>query len=120
MGGYDNPRVFVYGSLRRGAQHHRLLQGGRLLGSHQTPPRYAMFDCGGYPAVTAIGDTAISGEVYVINERTLTLLDRLEDYPQMYTRKPIVTRFGPAWIYLYQLPIANKRQIRSGDWSSSK
>lgn len=104
-------RVFVYGSLRRGGEFHRLLQGGRYLGLWRTSPTYNMVDFHGYPGVYEGGRRAISGEIYLISRRILKNLDRLEEYPRLYDRKQIVTRYGLAWVYLLATPDPCSRQV---------
>ncbi len=108
--------VFVYGSLRRGQVHHSLLKGARCLGRHRTAPVYTMLDLGGYPGVVTDGITAIVGEIYAVSPRILARLDRLEDFPRLYTRALIGTPFGPAWMYLMQRPPLRSKRIYSGNW----
>lgn len=109
-------RVFVYGTLRQGQANQTFLSGAALLGQHRTEPRFRMLDLGPYPGVVSGGKTAIHGEVYAIDGRILTLLDRLEDYPTSYDRQHISTPWGPAFIYLYRGPAPKGRVVPSGDW----
>jgi len=109
-------RVFVYGTLRRGEVNHRLLSGADPLGEHRTEPCFSLYDLGPYPGLTRHGKTAILGEVYRTNSACLRRLDRLEDYPRLYTRVQIPTPWGPAWIYCYRGHIRDRPLIRSGDW----
>ncbi len=108
--------VFVYGTLRRGYIHHRLLSRARYLGRHTTKPRYTMLDLGAYPGVIEEGRTAVTGEVYTVSKRSLLRLDALESHPVEYTRKPIETAYGHAWMYIYRRPGGRARPIESGDW----
>jgi gamma-glutamylaminecyclotransferase len=108
--------LFVYGSLRRGERHHDLLAGARFLGSHRTEPRYIMFDLGAYPGVVSGGTTAISGDVFVIDEVTLERLDAFEGCPDEYVRRQIPTPFGLAWVYVCRRPPTRVPTILSGDW----
>ncbi|MFB9137570.1 gamma-glutamylcyclotransferase family protein [Vibrio olivae] len=107
--------VFVYGTLRQGESNHHLLEHSELLGSHQTLPEYALYDLGAYPAVIP-GHQTIRGEVYLIDNQTLSELDKLEDVPVEYRREQIETPFGLAWIYLYQDASNLESLIDSGDW----
>jgi len=109
-------RVFVYGSLRRGESHHRLLRRPRFLGTHETEARYTMFDLGRYPAVVDGGSSTITGEVFAIHASVLSTLDVFEDCPGEYVRTQIPTRYGEAWIYLYRQASAASAIIPSGDW----
>lgn len=111
-----NERVFVYGTLRRGGRNHHLLRGARLLGRHRTAAGYTMLDLGGCPGVVAGGGTAVIGEVYAVDAATLRRLDRLEEYPRVYTREPVATPWGPAWLYLFRGPGGFRPVIPAGDW----
>lgn len=109
-------RVFVYGTLRRGEVNAGLLSEAELLGCHVTLPHYTMYSLGAYPGVVARGRTPIAGEVYSVDRRQLTQLDRLEDYPRLYERRLISSPWGNAWIYLYRGGRHGFRVIPSGDW----
>jgi gamma-glutamylcyclotransferase (GGCT)/AIG2-like uncharacterized protein YtfP len=113
-----SPRcLFVYGTLRRGEYNHRLLKNAPFLGRYRTAARYTLFHLGRYPAAMAAGRTAVVGEVYALDKALLARLDRLEDYPQEYSRECIATPYGPAWIYLYRRPPAPETPvIVRGDW----
>jgi len=107
--------VFVYGTLKRGRSNHRLMRGARLLGTHVTDPRFTLIDLGGYPGAVEGGETAVHGEVYRISTPLLARLDRLEDVPVEYTRQPIASPWGPAWMYLYG-GRRRGRVVPSGMW----
>jgi gamma-glutamylcyclotransferase (GGCT)/AIG2-like uncharacterized protein YtfP len=111
-------RVFVYGTLLRGESNHRLLAGAELLGAHRTAPCFALYDLGTYPGLTRGGRTAVLGEVYRVSTADLCRLDRLEDYPWLYTRESIPSPWGPVWVYCYRGRIRNRPLIPSGDWRS--
>jgi len=110
------PRVFVYGTLRDGEPNHRLLKGATRLGTWRTEAAFSMFDLGAYPGVRPGGSTAVAGEVYRVTPQLLARLDRLEDYPRLYDRKPIRTRFGSAWIYLLRRRPTGAPPVPSGCW----
>lgn len=107
--------VFVYGTLRKGEANHHYLAQSQCLDSCQSGLDYKLYDLGEYPAVSD-GNTAISGEVYLIDDHTLQALDKLEDVPVEYRRETIETPFGTAWIYLYQDSSKLVNEIVSGDW----
>lgn len=109
-------RVFVYGTLLRGEVNHYLLAAACYLGPHRTDPCFSLHNLGAYPGLARGGHTAISGEIYELGESGLCKLDRLEDYPRLYDRVQVPSRFGRAWIYLYRGSLKDKPLIRSGDW----
>jgi gamma-glutamylcyclotransferase (GGCT)/AIG2-like uncharacterized protein YtfP len=108
--------VFVYGTLLAGEVNHHLLAGAEPVGAHRTEPRFTLVQLGAYPGLIRGGRTAVFGEVYRVDRAGLKALDRLEDYPRLYDRQLIPTRFGRAWTYLYRGPVADRRAIPTGDW----
>lgn len=70
-------RLFVYGSLRRGREHHIELEGARSVGSARTEPRYRLVQREGYRALVE-GDRAIDGELYEVTEEVMARLDSFE------------------------------------------
>jgi gamma-glutamylaminecyclotransferase len=108
--------LFVYGSLRPGETRHQLLADARYLGPHRTEPCYSMHHLGEYPGVVEHGHHGIVGDIYEVDTITLARVDEYEGYPHEYTRRPIATPFGSAWIYLYRRDCAAAAIIASGDW----
>lgn len=116
----DKMRVFVYGTLKQGGALHNAITHCNLLGDHTTEPKYTMYDLGWYPGVVGNGHTAITGEVYEIDDRMLASLDRVEGFPRLYSRELIQTPYGEAWIYLYNHGIGTdnqRREIPAGVWA---
>ncbi len=109
-------RVFVYGTLLRGELNHGLLADSVYLGTYRTEPRFTLYALSGYPGLVASGTTAVSGEVYRVDEFGLRILDQLEGYPRLYGRRLMPTPFGRAWVYLYRGAVRDRPVIRSGDW----
>lgn len=110
-------RVFVYGTLRPGERNHGYLHSARRIGGHVTQPAFTLLDTGPYPAALDAGDTAIVGDVFEVDDATFAALDRLEDYPVFYTRRPIATDHGDAWMYLWIAERDSRwRRIAHGDW----
>lgn len=110
-------RVFVYGTLRPGERNARYLSRAQHLGATVSEARFTLLDTGPYPAALDEGTTALVGDVYTVDATTFADLDVLEDYPVRYTRRPIATEFGSAWVYLW---IAARDPdwpaIAHGDW----
>lgn len=86
--------VFVYGSLLSSEANHGVLRGARALGATTTVAAFTLFDLGPYPALVAGGDTAVEGELYVVDAALLARLDRFEDHPNLYRRGPIALACG--------------------------
>jgi len=111
----------VYGTLKRGCRYHCLLRTARLLGGDRLDG-LRLYDLGAYPGAVPAKGSMISVEVYEILGADLSRLDRLEDFRPLaparglYNRELRFTRFGLAWIYLYNHGVVGKRWIRSGRW----
>jgi gamma-glutamylcyclotransferase (GGCT)/AIG2-like uncharacterized protein YtfP len=73
-------RLFVYGSLRRGARHHAELCGAVFLGEYRTAAGYGLEAIGEYWALVerpGLPDF-VSGELFAVDETLLGLLDEFE------------------------------------------
>lgn len=112
--------VFVYGTLRRGERNHVLLKPARYVCEHRTAPRYHLWHCGAYPAVSPGGRTAIQGELYSVGQRLMPVLDRLEDVPRLYQRHRIITPQGKAWIYMVRKRPPGAESMPTGDWCAAR
>lgn len=111
-------RIFIYGTLRRGRENHRVLlrAGATFERAARTAARYDLVDLGPYPALLREGPLAISGEVWVIDERATADLDRFEGAPELYVRAPIELDDGSTVeTYVYARPTTAPR-IASGAW----
>ena len=115
------PRLFVYGSLRRGQANHSLLAGARLLGLAATLPRYTLLDLGAFPALIEGGTTSVEGEIFEVPDSLLPLLDQLEEHPRVYERKNIqLAGEPPAQAYvLPQRLRRGARELTAGRWPPS-
>ncbi|TLF45980.1 gamma-glutamylcyclotransferase [Halomonas urmiana] len=115
------PLVAVYGTLKRGLRNHHWLDGADFLGGDRLTSA-TLYDLGPYPAAKLEPSQGIEVEVFRVDARLLAGLDRLEDYrvrtPREgdYDRLVHTTTFGPAWLYLYNRPVAGYPVIREGAW----
>jgi gamma-glutamylaminecyclotransferase len=109
--------IFVYGSLLSGLQNHRLLAGAPLVEAF-TEAAFSLFDLGPFPAMVDGGASVIRGEVYTVDDETLSRLDRLEGHPRFYRRTPITLADGGR-VETYLLPaseVVRSTLVPSGDW----
>jgi gamma-glutamylcyclotransferase (GGCT)/AIG2-like uncharacterized protein YtfP len=107
-------KVAVYGTLRQGFHNHFLLEGSKFLGKTKTEPIFSMHG-NLIPWVRPDGNTAITVEVYEVDQDTMRSLDFLEGYPVYYSRVLINTEFGLCWIYFRDQE--SDGIIESGDWA---
>jgi gamma-glutamylcyclotransferase (GGCT)/AIG2-like uncharacterized protein YtfP len=120
-------KVFVYGSLLSGMGNHGLLGDSEKLGISHSPEGFEMIDLGAFPGAIKTGnpDVKIIGEVYKVTDDTLSRLDRLECYNHidgskgLYDRLEIDTKFGTAYIYIFNNRYGKPRStVEDGDWKS--
>lgn len=72
--------VFVYGTLRRHEANHHLLHGSQCI-AEQSWTKGLLYDTGkGYPALKESEEGTVYGELYLVDERVLGIIDDLEDY----------------------------------------
>jgi len=132
--------LFVYGTLRRGASHHHILQSlhARFLGPAMVAGE--LFDLGRFPGARAIEPTSagiggrrVTGELYRLRrlEPDLAALDRYEGlqpsafetslFCRRVTRvwKQNVGGAAQAWIYCLSRRPAAACLIPSGDYSKA-
>lgn len=111
------PRLFVYGSLRRGERNHAFLHGARFLGRTTTRPRYTLRHSGLTPGMAENGHQSVAGELYELDAAHLVRLDRLGG--ALYQRGEVELADGSA-AQAFFMPEAHVRcypEIASGDWA---
>ena len=113
--------VAVYGTLKRGCSNHQLLVRSRFLGTDWLR-RIVLYDLGPFPGARKARSGGVLVEVYAVDDPTLARLDALEGYnasaPERgeYTRERMATRFGDAWLYLYNGSVRGYRRMAQGSW----
>jgi gamma-glutamylaminecyclotransferase len=93
-GGQGEQRVFVYGTLLSGEGNHRNLDGAKFLGEARTAALYTLVDLGYFPALLERGTTAVRGQVFLVDAKTLARLDWLEGHPRFYERVRVTLSDG--------------------------
>lgn len=115
--------IAVYGSLRAGLGNHGLIRGSKLLGTFKSKPEFSLYSLGGFPGLKTNGKTAVTMEVYEVDEQTARQVDGLEGYspnrtPTFYDKMNIETPYGTAGVYTYVSSIPEDRLVESGDWKT--
>jgi len=110
--------VFVYGTLRHGLPNHHFLTAARNLGPARTKQRYALYLDDVPKVVPDEAVAVIQGELYLVDNYTLALLDDLEDHPFVYRREQVPVIMADdaetlAWLYFH--PRASGILIPNGD-----
>lgn len=131
--------MFIYGTLKQGFPRNAVLENSRYLGTAISTKNYVMFKIGvgkeSYPglvednhplAVSQLLSNKIAGELYEVDEKTLTNLDVIEGVEfNLFAKQDIVlessvlaalptdpsvysmVQRNVAWAYFYQGPIFN-------------
>ena len=112
-------KVFVYGTLKSGfSANKRYLNPDDLLGEYKTADAFTMVGMGGYPGVIMEGNTTIIGEVYEVDDDTLSHLDDYEGHPGFFSRKytyiPGIAE--PCYIYVLSSIYLSRDKIITGEW----
>jgi gamma-glutamylaminecyclotransferase len=111
-------RVFVYGSLQRGEANHRMMADARFIARAHTRPAFDLFDLGSFPAMATNGRTAISGELYDLDDQVLERLDVFEGCPRLYQREFVALADGThaeAYVMLRRV-VGHAPRIAHGSW----
>jgi gamma-glutamylcyclotransferase (GGCT)/AIG2-like uncharacterized protein YtfP len=117
--------VAVYGTLKRGFNNYFLLECAQFLGVDKLHA-ITLYDLGPYPGAREEPSQGIDVEVFAVNAEQFELLDQLEGYfenaPEkgLYNRKLLSTRYGSAWVYLYNPTVEGFRKISSGPWLAAE
>ena len=110
--------VFVYGTLMRGQGNARFLEGAEFVRPAETGPGFELFSMGSFPAMSRGGKASVKGELYLVDDDTLKVLDSLENHPRLYRREEIdLDDGGEAIAYLLdQAREMGGTPIKSGNW----
>ncbi|BEV17103.1 gamma-glutamylcyclotransferase [Herbaspirillum sp. DW155] len=84
------PKVFVYGSLKRGQSNAFMMEGARFVAPARSVRCWRLVALPHYPAlVREEGPCRITGEVWEVPAPMMAVLDRFEEVPALYTRHEI-------------------------------
>jgi gamma-glutamylcyclotransferase (GGCT)/AIG2-like uncharacterized protein YtfP len=123
---HSRPRLFVYGTLRRGYSNRyaRLLdRSAQYLGTARIQGR--LYDLGRYPGVhlQAAADEWVTGDLFRLRNADATLLALDEYEGPAFERVPAMAVLPAGdrvriWVYEYKFAVAEDRRILSGDYST--
>jgi gamma-glutamylcyclotransferase (GGCT)/AIG2-like uncharacterized protein YtfP len=121
-------QVFVYGTLRpphagTAADDSRFYHAIALYVGRSVAARLShadLYDLGGFPGARP-GEGVIHGDLLVVEDRGLDVMDRIEGHPRYFRRErvEVATEDGvvPAWIYwASEEMVAGRARIPGGDW----
>ncbi len=104
-------KVFVYGTLKKGGRLNHYLDESRFV-ENKIIKGYSLYNLGWFPGIQFTGEETdvVHGEVWEISGDTLTILDRVEGVPTLYTR----IEDDDMFLYLYNGDVSNYGQIKTG------
>ena len=121
-------RLFVYGTLRKGARHplaHGLARVARHEGRASCAGcLYVIEDA--YPGlVDAPDDSRVVGDLFVLDdpEAAFARLDAYEGDEYQREQRNVTREDGSrvtAWVYVYRAEVALWPRLASGDWLASR
>lgn len=113
--------IFVYGSLRRGHYNHTRigLDNAVFVKETRTQPNYTLVDLGAYPALLAVGNTSVVGEIYHVDDELFERIDRMEKGAGYYASVIALDDFGgtTGWLMAPRLGREIGVVVKSGDWN---
>jgi gamma-glutamylaminecyclotransferase len=82
--------LFVYGTLKKNFWNNFLLCHSPCLGDFITKEKFCLLINSGLPFVSSTDKVShIIGEIYDVDNKTLAVIDNLENNGMWYTRRPI-------------------------------
>ena len=122
-----NEFLFVYGSLKKGFDNHKLLQKyAKRVGKASTVGKFAMYEdsFGNYPYLVKEPITKVMGELYEIKRKELLeKIDEFEGAPEYYQRKKIKVKthkgINLAFVYIREDEEIPKEQEPLKIWENN-
>lgn len=118
--------VFVYGTLMRGCQNHRYLDGQTWLGDTRTVPGFRLHLIADYPGMVpqAEDSRGVPGELWSVSHACLRSLHRLEGVAEGLYSFDSIELQAPhdhlqVWTYLYRRSTTD-RPVIEGRWNDAK
>ena len=79
--------LFVYGSLKLGGYNHSFLEDSKFICFYKLQ-NHCLVDVGhGFPYLVTKNNSFVYGEVWQVDSDTITITDRLEGVPNLFTRQ---------------------------------
>jgi len=119
------PYLFVYGTLKsnfRNRYARRLRREAQFLGRAEMPGR--LYRVKWYPGLRPArqSEESVIGEVFHLRQpvpmlRTLDEYEGKHDYArELHTATLANGRRLRCWVYMYRIPLAERRRVASGEW----
>ena len=121
----DLHRIFVYGTLMEGERNHRLIESQECEGEGFIHG-FNLYNLGYYPGIrpSRHPEHIVHGEVYLVDDRTLEQVNRLEGEGSLYILQYVdVTmddKVVTAGVYVYNHKCQKSSRIYTGYWKQQK
>lgn len=108
-------KVFVYGTLMNGhGNHGSYLSQSKYMGKGEITG-YALYVVSSFPGIVPESGAKVKGEVYEVDQTTLSRLDCLEGEGSLYLRKQVDVLINEqivqAWTYIWNHETEGKEKI---------
>ena len=119
----SQPYLFVYGTLKSAFHNRyarRLRREALLAGPATMPGR--MYRIRWYPGMRPARhpEDLVTGELYRLRQpsKMLAVLDEYEDHYRRELRTATLAsgRIHRCWVYIYRVPLLERRRVPSGEW----
>jgi len=102
--------IFVYGTLRSGLRLHSFIEKSRYISDATISGE--LCDLGHYPALRLIDNGAVLGEVWEVDDHTLSALDQVEGYDSirkdgLYLRCDVIATCTNSCLMIVQAYLGN-------------
>ena len=108
--GKNNRPAFVYGTLMRGERAEHLLSEATYIGRCRLQD-YAMYHLGRYPGIQPCAGEVVYGELYLIHDQMVQMLDEYEVEGTLYDRKTVTVQWEDQLVeaeaYIYKKDVAS-------------
>ena len=121
----DLHRIFVYGTLMKGEGNHRLIESQECEGEGFIHG-FNLYNLGFYPGIrpSRHPEHIVHGEVYLVDDRTLEQVNRLEGegslYILQYVDVTMADKVVTAGVYVYNYKCQKRSRIYTGFWKQQK
>ena len=110
--------LFVYGTLRSGQFRNDVLGNSKLVGTGIT--NGVLYDLGPFPGAKFSGKKSLTGDVYEINQETLSTLDFIESNGYLFERKIVHVlvnnEYRECWAYEFLPNVKEEMIVKTGDY----
>ncbi|WP_290443257.1 gamma-glutamylcyclotransferase [Clostridium sp. CF012] len=109
-------KVFVYGTLMRGRSNYKYYLEHSIFLGIGTIQGYALYDLGFYPGIILDENECTKGEVFEVDNETMSRLDRLEGEGDLYLRRLVKVEMDnglahDAYVYVWNARVNIERKV---------